>query len=446
MQGIKRWSFLTACLIVALFIQGSATIQVKTLKRIHDPVVMECKEFAPLFGSPMNRLALMARRGDSWAPIPFQIDQKKPDGSYAFAMGPGASNDPDPNLDANDELVFMVKDTGDRAGDGKWPEGAKKIMEIEIADPKNGLKGWLYLARFSGVAPRSKEDYIRVEIDEAKNYRRVISYEYEMGGPMDRIFPDLMRARRRPGGGGMGLDVLDRLKIRGEIFLVGGLKIPYKMDEMTIAKDVGYIDGPVRVLHFAQGYLEFVKPFKLKGEGHSIISYYVNHVIWPLKLDIPFSVVKVVKKVTTYGYLDFCPAVYGSYSFSAANPFNKNVIFDGRMSAIEKTLDTKTEIGWNAGFGPQGALVNRLIYIPKEGTKLFPYYLDDETVNDPPEDCPGVSRTGYKIVGTEGQAPGTVAWQYYYYLSMLKPKEVYLILDILDHPVKINVKAILSLN
>jgi hypothetical protein len=40
--------------------------------------VMECKEFNSLLHTPIESLSLMARRGDNWAPIPFQIDQKKP--------------------------------------------------------------------------------------------------------------------------------------------------------------------------------------------------------------------------------------------------------------------------------------------------------------------------------------------------------------------------------
>jgi len=443
MRRIKSRCLLAVCVIAGFILQGSTATEVKTIKRIHDPVVMDCKQFKPLFGSPINRLALMVLKGDKWAPIPFQIDQKKPDGTYAYASGPGASPDPDPNVDANDELVFMVKDAGDHAG-GAWPNGATFGMEIEITDPKNGQKGWFYLIKFPGKAPRSKADYIRVEVDAAKKYRKVITYEYTMGGSTDRMYPDFMAATKP--GGGTALDVLDRLKIRGKIVILGGIKIPYKMDSMTKSKDIGYIDGPVRVLHFAQGYLEFIKPFKLKGKGQSVISYYVNHMMWPLIIDVPFNSISIIKRVDTTGYMDFCPTVYGSYPFSAANPYNRNVVFDGKMSDAEKNLDRKTPIAWIAGFGPQGALINRLIIQPKGATVLLPYFLDDETIKDSPEDCKGTSAVGYKIIGTKKQVRGTVTLQYYYFLSKLKPAEVHKILDILDHPVKVKVKTIGSLN
>jgi len=445
MRRIKRGSFLAACLIGALLLQGSAATKVKTLKRIHDPVIMEGKELKPLLGSPIDRLALMAVNGGTWAPIPFQIDEKKPDGSFAFTMGPGASKDPDPNFDENDELVFMIKDTGDCAMGVKSPQGAKNVLEIEITDPKNGSKGWTYLIRFSGKTPRSKEDYIRLKIDEAGKYRMVVSYEYEMGGSTNTNFPDLMRALTKPDGS-PGQDVADRVKTRGEVVLVGGIKIPFIMDEMTKSTDVGYIDGPVRILHLTQGYLEFTKHIKIKIKGHSLIAYYANHVFWPLNMDLPFNTLKVVKRVDFAGYFDFCPSIYGSYSFNAANPYNKGILFNGRMSAAEKNIDTKTEISWNAGFGPQGALINRLIFLPKGGIKLFTYFIDDQNYNDPPEDCPGVSAIGYNIVGIETQRGTIAALQYYYLLKKLKPEEIHLILDILDYPAEVKVKAIGSLN
>ena len=101
-----------------IFAPFSAVAAENPIDRIDDPVVMECGEFSPLFGAEMERLGVMALQGDEWTPIPFQIDQKMPDGAYAFTHGPEAAPDPDPTLDANDELVFMVTDVGAVQADG----------------------------------------------------------------------------------------------------------------------------------------------------------------------------------------------------------------------------------------------------------------------------------------------------------------------------------------
>jgi hypothetical protein len=386
----------------------------------------------------------MARQQGAWVPVPFQIDQKKPDGTYAFTNGPEASLDPDPNLDANDELVFMVKDSGDRAEEGKWPEGAQTIIELKLSDPTDGGQGWLYLAGFSGRAPRSPRDYIKLELDQARHYRRVVTYEYIMGGPMDRVYPDYLAAAKLPDGE-PGKDVLDRLKMRGKLGLPFGISIPFVFDDMTRSRDLGWIDGPVRVLVLSEGWLELTDFIKLSGQGHSLISYYVNYMVWPMVFEIPSFAVTDIKVEDFCGYMDFNPEVYGSHSFSAANPLNPDVIFDGKMSEAEKNLDLNTEIDWVAGFGPQGAMVNRLVLDPRlPGYKQLPYYLDDAQRIDQPEDNPGVSAAGYRLEGLvlDKDQPPSTAYQYYYYMSTLKPEDVHRVLDILDHPVKVGVSEV----
>ncbi len=439
-------------LIAALFITGLISpffikAEQKSLQRFDDPVVMDSSGFGLLFGSPMKHLALMALNGDDWSPVPFQIDEKNPDGDFCFTMGPDASRDPDPNLDANDEIVFMAKDTGDSVEDGVWPKDAKQGVEIEVIDPKSGQKGWVYLFRFNSKAPRSKEDYIRVEIDEANQYRQVVTYEFVMGGPMDRIYPNYLAARELADGS-PGKDVLDMLKMRGQAVLPWGVSIPYYFDNIVRAEDKGWIDGPVRVLHLADGYLEFTSFIKIKGSGYSLISYYVNHMIWPMVMNVPTDWMPFVQRLDFHGFMDFNENVYGSCSFSAANPYNKDVIFDGRMSEAEKNMDTQTPIDWIAGYGPQGAMVSRLIFVPEGRTLKLPYYLDDETVNDPPENNPGVSGVGYNLVQMERneELTASTAYQYYYYLGQMVPEDVHRILDILDHPLEVKPKEIELLN
>lgn len=418
----------------------------KTLTRVDDPVVMECSRFTRLLGSAMDSLTLMAHSDGRWAPVPFQLDQRKPNGDYAFVSGPEAGVDPDPNLDANDEMVFMAKDSGDRVLGEKKPDGADEIMEIEIIDPKNGNKGWLYLARFPGAAPRSDIDYIRIEIDEAKRYRRVISYEYIVGGPIDRVYPDYIAARELPDGS-EGLDVLDRLKIRGTMKLAGGFTVPIKADEMIRSKDKAYTDGPIRVLHLTEGYMDF-QGIKFRGTGYSTVFYYPNHVIVPVTMDASSALarflMKAVSEVSINGYMDFNSNVYGSYVFDGANPHNPGIILDGRMSEAERNMDTNTPIEWVAGFGPQGAIIARLT-ISGEGVhaKKYTYYVDDKKINDPPEDSDGLSGVGFNVRGSGrdgiGITSGTICI-YIYYKRQLEPNQVKDILDILDHPLRTEVR------
>ncbi len=289
-------------------------------------------------------------------------------------------------------------------------------------------------------------DYIKVEIDEARGRRKVLTDEYVMGGPMDRPYPDYMAASHLLSDGKEGLDVLDRLKMRGEIVLPLGIRIPFAFDDMVKAEDKGMIDGPIRVLHYGEGYIEVTSYIKVNQGAYSLISYYTNHMIWPITMDMPSIPGGLMNVENFRGYLDFNKNIYGSYSFCEPNPYNKDVVFDGKMSEAEKNLDTDTNVDWIAGFGPQGALVSRLFMLPtKIYAKQVMYYYEDETAEDPPEENPGVVGIGYEMkdmnmdLQTEG---GAVSYQYYYYLSELKPDEVHRILNILDHPVKTKISAV----
>jgi len=255
---------------------------------------------------------------------------------------------------------------------------------------------------------------------------------------MDVVYPDHMAARKLKNGK-EGKDVLDRLKMRGEIVLPLGVRIPFVMDEMVKAENKGLIDGPVRVLHLSQGYLELTEYIKIRGEGYSLISYYTNHMIWPMAMEIPS--IDLVKIENFHGFCDFNPNVIGSCVFSAANPYSKDVIFNGELTEAEKNMDTTTHIDWIAGFGPQGAIINRMYFEPAEAVKKqVHYFLDDEALVDEPEDHPGVFGTGYHILFPDKAIPRATVYQYYYFLSQLKPEEVSRILDILDHPLEVCVK------
>ncbi len=449
MTNLKKHIFLIFLILVVLGLSPSflksqriKEISKKTLTRVDDPVVMEGKDFRPLLGQPPDKLSLMALKNGQWCPIPFQVDEKKPDGEYAFTHGPQASRDPEAGLDSNDELVFMAMDTGDRAGQASWPEGAVNSVEIEITDPKNGAKAWAYLFQFSENASRANIDYVHYELDESTKRRKVTTRQYIMASAVNRVAPDFI-AWSGPDGAA-GPDILDRLKIRGHFVLPMDVKVDYIFDEWAKSNVEAYIDGPVRVLEYGAGYLDVNGLVQLSGQGYSVISYYDKLMIYPTYIEVPFDLRGIVKEWPTYGYMDFNKNIYGTHAFSAANPYNPEVVFDGKMSAAEKNLNTTTEIDWVAGFGPQGAMVSRLPK-PKEwkGVKILPYYLDDETAVDKPEDHPGVSGIGYKLLGMEKLGKySTTFYQYYYFKQKLAPEDINQILDIMDHPLTVKTAVV----
>lgn len=441
---------LLAVLALAMAAAGAErNHQAKTIDRMDDPIVLKGSQLTPLLAADPARLSLMACPNGAWAPVPFQVDQIKPDGTYAFTAGKNKAPDPDPSLDNNDEVVLLARDLGDRCP-GPWPEGVRAGVEIEITDPINNREGWAYLFAFEANPPAAQKDYINLEIDE-KNQRRLgRGEEVLIGAPLDRIYPDLI-AHVDPKTGKPGPDVLDRLKIRGVLFFPGGFDVPLGIDEMIKCHDTGYIDGPIRVLHQAWGYME-IAGTEFKGVGFSTLSYYPNFMVVPVKIEagekVPDWLLSLLPNGRIDGYMDFNPNVYGSYVVSAANPYNPEVVLDGKTSPAEKALNKEKEIGWIAGYGPQGGLVVRLVLSAKsaERSKVVTYFVDDQNGKDPPEDDPGVSAAGFEITGRDKDigdlAKSDVFYIYAYVKHDLNPDNIHTQLDILDHPLQARTEAL----
>ena len=73
--------------------------------------------------------------------VPAQPFEKDPAGDYVYTLGPKTGVDTDPNLDANDELVFMAESIGCRCDDKPWPEGAKAGVRVELEHVNRSFDG-----------------------------------------------------------------------------------------------------------------------------------------------------------------------------------------------------------------------------------------------------------------------------------------------------------------
>lgn len=448
-----------ACLLVAI-LPLELQAEEKTLQRPDDPVVVEGKNLKPLAGGSLDQLALMAFNDGSWTPIPFQIDQKKPDGSYAFTMGPEASADPNPDLDANDELVFMARDTGDRAEDGMLPQGADAGMEIEVNDPKNGNRGWAYLAAFSSPAPRSKKDYIRLERDHDQKQIRFLSDEFMIGLPEGQTFPTDF-AMVNPDGS-VSPDLLDQVKIPLEIIVpVIKVRFDFRVDRLIKSENKAWIDGPIRVLNLNEGYLHISKQIRFKMGGAMISRIYTNSMEFPLRIEPPEESggplssipIKMIPEINEYVILDHTSNVYGARFFSQIQPEQDGLVFNGQMSDTEKNLDRETPCYWTALYSPdEGGVLTRISITPPSGTKGFiprTYFKDDKNMEDPPEEEPGMSGMGFSLyqvdqaVAQMAETNTAVVFNVtIYFKSDFDPKCVRDILDIHDHPLEVHPRPV----
>jgi hypothetical protein len=130
---------------------------------------------------PSNILAF--RYNGGWQQVPVQVDErvwtdlgiiysnsptKPPMPSLAYA-DPGTYCGADTNalFDADDELVFMAKDAGNRAPAGAgYPSGtlATNPVELTITDPRTNTTGYVYLFRGNGTLGQGAgSDYVKYQ-------------------------------------------------------------------------------------------------------------------------------------------------------------------------------------------------------------------------------------------------------------------------------------------
>ena len=109
-------------------------------------LILKGAQLPTLVGSSESHFEVLAIRDGNLKPIPFQVDEVLPDGSWALPDGPEPSADDRPGiLGKDDEVVMMISDLGARAktGSAGMPPGA---LEIETNDPLTAEHRYAYIA------------------------------------------------------------------------------------------------------------------------------------------------------------------------------------------------------------------------------------------------------------------------------------------------------------
>lgn len=210
---------------------------VKTLHRNLEAVVLPGALVGDLSGAPVGQLFVYTYSMAGWGgQIPIQIDERDPGGAYVTAE--------DNLLDANDEIVFMAMDLGDRAPDSADLAAALPISptwyEIQVADPLSPTRrAWAYLVRSHRLSPTFRADYV----DYDPEARRLKAGRYTLG------YTDAFLGLDHLALNG-GDNLLDRSKLRA-VFEVTGLG-PVRITEDNLGPPPEpptlIKDGPVRVL------------------------------------------------------------------------------------------------------------------------------------------------------------------------------------------------------
>ena len=411
------------------------------LRRFPDPVFLTGNMF-PLSvqGCVIGELGLYRYENRVFEPIRFQVDERTPEGDWVFPFGRrNNSNAGNGRVDPQDVLMFMARDAAGRAPRAALPEGATSVDEIEIIDPVDSRRGWVYLARHAGNPPPrcTLPGYVRYDADKEIVETSCTRAEYLI--TKNGLHTTFYKHHSTPPeAGGSGENLVDRLKFRVKLRFLFNL-VPVSLDEERLGSDmVAYILGPVRNV---RRYRQFVKlPLGFRGvKTYADVEQYESFASVPVTFNIPGGFGGIVSSVELQIGTDYSPGVIGSRFLN--NHLTEPVLIDGYMSEQEKQFPTDRD-EWRLVFGPYGVLMARSLYPPEllEMVDIEQGYLDDLNTALPVERYPGSIGYAYSAVRTTRMKPGRYRmFLDFYFPPNYEPGDEETFLLLRDHPLTIRV-------
>ncbi|MGN6692816.1 MAG: hypothetical protein ACTHN0_01450 [Aquihabitans sp.] len=354
------------------------TPETKPLNRPAAPVVLTGGQLNRFGGVAPERLVAFRWSGEAWQQVPVQVDQRKvvPFGSapssnstpgkagtvYGNGSGGPATvqyadpntwvgADTNPNIDADDEVVFMASDAGSTAPSGTAaPAGvvASSGTQVAVTDPRStNERGAVYLYRSTGgLDPAAGKDYVDYDFvltggDYKTKYKRASGPNPESSkvttAAYTITFPDRWKevSWKVLAAGASQVDVLDGHK--NQFFLNDCSRSNQSFLEEEGAF-VANIDGPVRAIRSYVG-------------ANSGPLTQRTHVMYRDREDV-ITNLRVHAIPAMMDFIDYSSAAKGMTYRSSTKP--GGVAIDGLNDSVSATLPT-----WEAVDGPQGRIYTR---------------------------------------------------------------------------------------
>lgn len=370
------------------FIFSHLSKEAKTLRRFHDPVVVRTSLLTGLPARHTSHYRLYSVHNGKSSPIPYQFDEKDEAGEIVF---PSAENPGEFVFDDNDELVFMAKDTGERAPIELLPSGSDATLEIEVTDPVDGGRGWAYLLHFPDNPP-APSPVTYATFDPKTNRARALFYTIDYY-PGRNFFTGM---RISPRAGGTGENILNRMKVRVNptFSLLFTTWSPLFTEEDFSVQVDGVKNGAVRAIRQVRQWLNLGKFFPEIPGGVVYTYYYFSSFATPSKFSVPWMVLKTLRSLQFTGVSEFQKNAIGMRYWDAANA--QGLPLTGTGTA---TVKTDEDHEWYVISGKHGTHLQAFL-IPEQwkqwGIIRGTVFQDDELA------------AGYSLLNmTNLRAPGT---------------------------------------
>lgn len=385
-------------------------------------------ELGALAGEPFSDYSLMAMRDGKLEPIPYQFDDMN-DAGFPYVEGGnfqvlGTAG----QVDADDELVFMLKDGGDKADLGAL-SAAEGTAVAEIA--AQGQSGTRYAYLFKGNAARSETTYANIDLETGMVTTENWTLQMDPDNPL--IWSDMTYKGFRG-----GKSVLDTMKLRAKARLgfigatVGNNLIPADL--------VAVKNGPVRSIGEADASIGILGINLLSAGADFIAS--ANSMNAVALASIP-GAASVLSSLAIEISLDF-NELEGMKTWSALGPSDPVVAGQTADGAGKLAVDKDTN--WLAASHPGGFDVTAAAVFPPElELTVSPLYKDatqgDE--EDTPERFPGSHpQVGYVLTDIPTGIEVALGIQLFFGNGLLSGGHPGEVVDSLYQPVGIQVQPL----
>ena len=366
--------------------------------RRYDALEMAAMQVHGLGGTPIARLGLVAFRDGRLVPIPFQVDERR-GRKIALPEGAEPTADDKPGvLDAEDLLVFMACDAGERrtpaqlaAALGGAGEGGA-WREIRLTDPLDRHQGWVYLVA-SEHPPASERGYVAYE--PGGDFVTTARYRIGLVGALPNYFA-------LAADGAVGPNLIDGLRLRATATLRADLARWNLNERQGHHELIAWKAGPVRAIRRSRHHVVLGLGIRLTA-GVANTFFYPRHVYGPGSLKLPFSPGLLFRDITAFGGVD--GRDLRGWRYYAPGAPEDGLAIDGRTDDAERAFTSTGDWFVLAHHGDALLFVTRMSENLRHSISLGLFYRDDASTPNPPEDVPGT----VPLVGYEGRGIDTLA-------------------------------------
>lgn len=374
-----------ACLVVAAAMMaiplaaGAATL---SPARAIEIVTIKGEDLGALQGQAFDKFSVMAMKDGKLAPIPYQFDDMN-DKGLPYAPGGHLPIDGEEGIiEAQDELVFMLRDAGDEAGGDQLSAPAgKAVAEIKISG--DGVTRYAYV--YQDNPQRSDKSYTHVDPEsgliKTDAWSLRLSKEYDPVRAL--VWEDMVINSHSP-----DQNLLDTLKVRAVAALGFVGATISERNALFPSAITGVKNGPVRSIFVADASVKILGIQILEAGADFVVSR--NSLMVPVLATIP-GAAAALSSLEFQISLDF-HELEGMRVWSAEGPTQPVVAGQTSEDAANQLALTPSN-AWLAIDHPGGAEIIANAYFPGEHEpgRVDPLYKDAAMGSDAdePERFPG---------------------------------------------------------